>query len=223
MASAWQPPSSPFLPSAPPRNAPTHDSHRQPKALLRAVTPPRRQSDPHRRRDFQLADRSQADVSLKPRRITPKRPGELKDARIMWVADRREWIISYTSFSPIGPLVSLASTVGFKTLVRLGAGDAARGQRRRDLSPPVRRPLRDDPQAGVGGQLRGPHLAVVLPRPAALGGSLLTTRRWEARHRPGCRGPGGPRGQSNRRQPESSRRPSPPPPRRGDRPRIHRR
>ena len=44
----------------------------------------------------------------------------VEDARITWVADRAEWIITYTSFSPIGPLVSLASTVDFKTFVRLG-------------------------------------------------------------------------------------------------------
>ena len=44
----------------------------------------------------------------------------VEDARVTWVADRQEWIIAYTAFSSIGPLVSLASTVDFQSFIRLG-------------------------------------------------------------------------------------------------------
>ncbi|MEI8227940.1 MAG: hypothetical protein WCH77_06710 [Planctomycetota bacterium] len=37
-----------------------------------------------------------------------------------WVADPAEWIIAYTAFSPIGPLVSLATTTDFRSFNRLG-------------------------------------------------------------------------------------------------------
>ena len=44
----------------------------------------------------------------------------VEDARVTWVPDRGEWVITYTAYSPIGPLVSLAVTHDFKTFNRLG-------------------------------------------------------------------------------------------------------
>src|SRR5207244_11021155 len=44
----------------------------------------------------------------------------VEDPRLTWVADRGEWIIAYTAFSPSGPLVSLARTKDFKSFSRLG-------------------------------------------------------------------------------------------------------
>ena len=44
----------------------------------------------------------------------------VEDARVTWVEDRQEWIIAYTAFSAIGPLVSLASTADFTSFTRLG-------------------------------------------------------------------------------------------------------
>lgn len=44
----------------------------------------------------------------------------IEDPRLTWVEDRNEWIIAYTSFSPSGPMVSLASTKDFKLFERIG-------------------------------------------------------------------------------------------------------
>ncbi|MBI5762762.1 MAG: glycosidase [Planctomycetes bacterium] len=44
----------------------------------------------------------------------------VEDPRLTWVEDRNEWIIAYTSYSPSGPLVSLARTEDFTSFSRLG-------------------------------------------------------------------------------------------------------
>jgi beta-1,4-mannooligosaccharide/beta-1,4-mannosyl-N-acetylglucosamine phosphorylase len=45
----------------------------------------------------------------------------LEDARIVWLADRQEYGVTYTSFSIGGPVVSLATTKDFRTFTRHGA------------------------------------------------------------------------------------------------------
>ena len=81
----------------------------------------------------------------------------VEDPRLTWVAERDEWIIAYTAFSPSGPMVSLARTKDFTSFSRMGAGHAARGQGRGRLSPPLRQSLRDDPSARISRQL-GAHI-----------------------------------------------------------------
>jgi predicted GH43/DUF377 family glycosyl hydrolase len=44
----------------------------------------------------------------------------VEDPRLTWVAERDEWIIAYTAYSPSGPMVSLASTKDFISFTRLG-------------------------------------------------------------------------------------------------------
>lgn len=44
----------------------------------------------------------------------------VEDPRLTWVAERKEWIIAYTAYSPSGPMVALASTTDFNTFTRLG-------------------------------------------------------------------------------------------------------
>jgi predicted GH43/DUF377 family glycosyl hydrolase len=44
----------------------------------------------------------------------------VEDARLTWVAERNEWVIAYTAYSPSGPLVSLATTTDFNSFSRLG-------------------------------------------------------------------------------------------------------
>jgi predicted GH43/DUF377 family glycosyl hydrolase len=44
----------------------------------------------------------------------------VEDPRLTWVPERDEWIIAYTSFSPSGPMVSLARTKDFTSIDRLG-------------------------------------------------------------------------------------------------------
>jgi len=43
-----------------------------------------------------------------------------EDPRLTWLPELGEWAIAYTSYSPLGPLVSLAMTVDFKEVRRLG-------------------------------------------------------------------------------------------------------
>lgn len=50
----------------------------------------------------------------------PEEAWGVEDARLTWVADRREWIIAYTAYSSSGPLVSLAATTDFTSFKRLG-------------------------------------------------------------------------------------------------------
>ena len=44
----------------------------------------------------------------------------VEDARLTWIEDRGQWLIAYTAYSPVGPLVSLAGTKDFVTFSRLG-------------------------------------------------------------------------------------------------------
>jgi predicted GH43/DUF377 family glycosyl hydrolase len=43
-----------------------------------------------------------------------------EDPRLTWLPERREWIIAYTAYSKLGPLVSLAATTDFREVRRLG-------------------------------------------------------------------------------------------------------
>ena len=45
---------------------------------------------------------------------------ETKDPRVTFVAELDRWIVTYTSFGPEGPGVSLAQTEDFRTFERLG-------------------------------------------------------------------------------------------------------
>lgn len=44
-----------------------------------------------------------------------------EDPRLTWLPEREEWAICYTAYSRRGPLVSLATTVDFRAVRRLGA------------------------------------------------------------------------------------------------------
>ncbi len=44
-----------------------------------------------------------------------------EDPRLTWLPERGEWAICYTAYSRRGPLVSLATTVDFRSVQRLGA------------------------------------------------------------------------------------------------------
>ena len=44
----------------------------------------------------------------------------VEDPRLTWVAERDEWIIAYTAYSPSGPMVSLARTKDFTSFSRMG-------------------------------------------------------------------------------------------------------
>ena len=44
----------------------------------------------------------------------------VEDPRLTWVAERNEWIIAYTAYSPSGPMVSLACTTDFVSFSRIG-------------------------------------------------------------------------------------------------------
>ncbi|MBY0586876.1 glycosidase [bacterium] len=44
----------------------------------------------------------------------------VEDPRITWIAEREEWLITYTAYSPSGPMVSLAKTKDFKSFDRMG-------------------------------------------------------------------------------------------------------
>lgn len=43
-----------------------------------------------------------------------------EDARLTWLPEREEWVIAYTAYSKLGPLVSLAATTDFREVRRLG-------------------------------------------------------------------------------------------------------
>ena len=77
----------------------------------------------------------------------PEETWGCEDPRLTWLPEREEWAIAYTAYSRRGPLVSLATTRDFRTRPPPRPGDAARGQGRRALPAPVRRPLGDDPSA----------------------------------------------------------------------------
>ena len=44
----------------------------------------------------------------------------IEDPRLTWIEERKCWAVTYTAYSPAGPLVSLASTSDFRTFTRLG-------------------------------------------------------------------------------------------------------
>jgi predicted GH43/DUF377 family glycosyl hydrolase len=44
----------------------------------------------------------------------------IEDPRLTWIAEREEWLITYTAYSPSGAMVSLAKTTDFKTFHRMG-------------------------------------------------------------------------------------------------------
>jgi predicted GH43/DUF377 family glycosyl hydrolase len=44
----------------------------------------------------------------------------IEDPRLTWLEDQGVWAVTYTAYSPAGPLVSLASTPDFRTFTRLG-------------------------------------------------------------------------------------------------------
>ncbi|MGZ8527961.1 MAG: glycoside hydrolase family 130 protein, partial [Candidatus Limnocylindrales bacterium] len=44
-----------------------------------------------------------------------------EDPRLTWLPERQEWVIAYTAYSRRGPLVSLATTTDFRSVLRLGA------------------------------------------------------------------------------------------------------
>jgi predicted GH43/DUF377 family glycosyl hydrolase len=43
-----------------------------------------------------------------------------EDPRLTWLLERAEWAITYTAYSRLGPLVSLATTTDFRSVRRLG-------------------------------------------------------------------------------------------------------
>ena len=43
-----------------------------------------------------------------------------EDPRLTWLPERAEWAITYTAYSRLGPLVSLATTTDFRSVRRLG-------------------------------------------------------------------------------------------------------
>jgi predicted GH43/DUF377 family glycosyl hydrolase len=50
----------------------------------------------------------------------PEETWGVEDPRLTWLADRQEWLIAYTAYSPNGPLVSLAATKDFALFTRFG-------------------------------------------------------------------------------------------------------
>ncbi len=51
----------------------------------------------------------------------PEEQWGIEDPRITWAAEVSQWVVTYTSFSSAGPLVSLATTRDFRTFERYGA------------------------------------------------------------------------------------------------------
>lgn len=50
----------------------------------------------------------------------PEEASGMEDPRITWLEERGEYAVAYTAFSPVGPLVSLATTRDFASFTRLG-------------------------------------------------------------------------------------------------------
>ncbi len=50
----------------------------------------------------------------------PEESWGMEDPRITWLQDIEQWLIAYTAYSEVGPLVSLASTKDFISFNRLG-------------------------------------------------------------------------------------------------------
>lgn len=50
----------------------------------------------------------------------PEETWGIEDPRITWIEDRGLWVVAYTAYSEVGPLVSLASTKDFVNFQRIG-------------------------------------------------------------------------------------------------------
>jgi predicted GH43/DUF377 family glycosyl hydrolase len=50
----------------------------------------------------------------------PEESWGIEDPRITWLEDRGLWVVAYTAYSEVGPLVSLASTEDFVNFQRIG-------------------------------------------------------------------------------------------------------
>jgi predicted GH43/DUF377 family glycosyl hydrolase len=50
----------------------------------------------------------------------PEEAWGIEDPRITWLEDRGLWVVAYTAYSEVGPLVSLASTNDFVSFERIG-------------------------------------------------------------------------------------------------------
>ena len=50
----------------------------------------------------------------------PEEVWGIEDPRLTWIDELKHWAVTYTAYSPAGPLVSLASTTDFRTFTRLG-------------------------------------------------------------------------------------------------------
>ena len=50
----------------------------------------------------------------------PEEVWGIEDPRLTWIDEQKHWAVTYTAYSPAGPLVSLASTTDFRTFTRLG-------------------------------------------------------------------------------------------------------
>jgi predicted GH43/DUF377 family glycosyl hydrolase len=50
----------------------------------------------------------------------PEETWGIEDPRITWLEDRGLWVVAYTAYSEVGPLVSLASTKDFVNFERIG-------------------------------------------------------------------------------------------------------
>lgn len=59
--------------------------------------------------------------TLKPDRDFPEEQYGLEDPRIVWLEEKKEYAITYVSFSKVGPLVSLIMTEDFQTFERKGS------------------------------------------------------------------------------------------------------
>lgn len=58
--------------------------------------------------------------SMKPDSANHEEMWGLEDPRIVWLEEQKQYAITYVSFSPGGPIVSLAITKNFRTFARLG-------------------------------------------------------------------------------------------------------
>ncbi len=63
---------------------------------------------------------SQPALTPDPERF-PEEQWGIEDPRITWLPELSHWAVTYTSFSPAGPLVSLAVTEDFRSFHRYGA------------------------------------------------------------------------------------------------------
>jgi predicted GH43/DUF377 family glycosyl hydrolase len=59
--------------------------------------------------------------TLEPDQTSHEERWGLEDPRIVWLEEKKQFAVTYVSFSEGGPIVSLAITKNFKTFARLGA------------------------------------------------------------------------------------------------------